>query len=381
LATSDSSKDHGHSGSIQEYLLDHVDRALILEKLMKPGQPKFGLLQYPDTDNIGDEMQSLAVRQFLPRVDSYIDREAMNGFVSTDGPAWTVLNGWFCHKPENWPPSEHITPLILSFHLSPAPSPWGATGAPATEIILGEPSVRYLRGFGPVGARDLPTLDLLKKAGIDSYFSGCMTLTLRRPAVERDDNLVVLCDVPQSVNDHVRRVTDKRVEIVSHGGLKTSDHHRRFSRAEQLLNVYARASCVVTSRHGSLPCVAMGTPAFLLDTAPDRERFAGLEEFVRHGTTESLISGSAAFDVNQPPPNLDQHLAVRQDLCKRVSSFVAAALDGQRPPAYPLSPAERYQVLSMTLSKITGNMLIRQQSLAERVRETEQRLSMQKWVS
>ncbi len=65
----------------------------------------FGLLTYPDTDNLGDEIQSLAARRFLPRVDYLIDRERID-----ESPAlpaenvFTILNGWHCWEPMRWPP-------------------------------------------------------------------------------------------------------------------------------------------------------------------------------------------------------------------------------------------------------------------------------------
>ncbi len=338
-----------------------------------PGQAKFGLLKYLHTDNIGDEIQSLAVRRFLPRVDYYIDREEMNSFVSSEGPVWTVLNGWYCHKPENWPPSEHLSPLILSFHVSLSPSPSVPTGLRPTDAILSEPAVNYLRGFGPIGARDQVTLERLNKVGVDAYFSGCMTLTLERPDVERREDLVVLCDVPPAVADHVARTTKKKIEHVSHSGFGKHDHEARFAHAEAMLKLYARASCVVTNRlHCALPCIAMGSPVLLLDTAPDPNRFAGLSDFVRHDTVNAFISGRVEFNLEQPPPNPDRHRPVREALSKRVSEFVQAAIDGRQPPPHPLSLSDRHQALSLTLSRLSAAMLLKYQRLEKLTQKHEQ---------
>lgn len=41
---------------------------------------KYGLLYYKDTDNIGDDIQSYATSQFLPRIDYLIDREKIELF-------------------------------------------------------------------------------------------------------------------------------------------------------------------------------------------------------------------------------------------------------------------------------------------------------------
>ena len=41
-------------------------------------QTKYALFSY-NSDNIGDEIQSIAARRFLPRVDYYINRDNING--------------------------------------------------------------------------------------------------------------------------------------------------------------------------------------------------------------------------------------------------------------------------------------------------------------
>jgi hypothetical protein len=76
----------------------------------------FGLLSYENTGNLGDEIQSLASRQFLPRVDYYVQREQLNRFHTPgQSPTRLIMNGWYCHKPENWPPSPDLLPLKIFF--------------------------------------------------------------------------------------------------------------------------------------------------------------------------------------------------------------------------------------------------------------------------
>lgn len=38
-------------------------------------KPKYGLIVFKNTDNIGDDIQSYAQSQFLPHIDYVIDRE------------------------------------------------------------------------------------------------------------------------------------------------------------------------------------------------------------------------------------------------------------------------------------------------------------------
>src|SRR5260370_25182553 len=119
--------------------------------------------------------------------------------------------------------------------------------------MLSGPAVKCLKGYGRVGERDLHMLDRLRRAAVDSYFSGCLTLTLQRPPVERRDDLVVLNDLPEPVASRIRQRTSKTLVETSHRSL-AADARDRLAHAEQLLQTYAEASCVITTRlHCALP--------------------------------------------------------------------------------------------------------------------------------
>ena len=55
-----------------------------------------------------------AAQKFLPRIDSYIDREALDEYPQDGEPIKLIMNGWFCHNPHKWPPSPPIDPLLIS---------------------------------------------------------------------------------------------------------------------------------------------------------------------------------------------------------------------------------------------------------------------------
>lgn len=322
---------------------------------------RFALIRYAKTANLGDEIQSLAARQFLPQTDATVDREWLHTFRPEGGtPHWLILNGWYCHLPENWPPSPALQPLPVSLHISPDPGGADGIGLVAEDILLSPPFRKYLAGFGPVGARDLATLKRLQAAGIDSYFSGCLTLTLTRRDVARDDGLVVLNDVPDEVEAAIRKTTGKRIATTQHWNEHTTDSGERFELAEALLRTYSEASCVVTTRlHCALPCVAMGTPVLLLDTAEDQHRFAGLHDFVRHATPGRFLAGDAGFDVNHPPPNPEDYQPYAFDLRERVRQFIAAPASEARP--YPLTPQDLEDGLRL-INRRTAALVIHERS-------------------
>ena len=120
--------------------------------------------------NIGDYIQSLAQEQYWDHIDVIVDREHTD---TTKSPVPgekinLIMNSWWMWNPSSFPPSEDINPLFVSFHISPM----------AEEGMLSDEGVSYLKRYQPIGARDAGTMQILKKHGIQSYFSGCLTLTL-----------------------------------------------------------------------------------------------------------------------------------------------------------------------------------------------------------
>lgn len=300
---------------------------------------RFGALGY-NTYNLGDEIQSLAAIRFLPRVDHFVNRDLLGSFRTDDRePVAMILNGWYGHRPESWPPSEQIRPLLVSMHLSEVPC--GIANLAAGQFLLEEPIVSYLREHGPVGARDLHTLSLLEKAKVPAYFSGCMTLTLQpQPGVERTGD-VVLNDVPDEVVAWVRRRTNRNVVHTTHIDQITPPGEGRFEKAKSLLRLYQSAHCVITTRlHCFLPCLALGTPVLLLLTGQEWSRFPGLDALVRRCSVDDLLGGRSGFDIDHPEPNQDDHQALRQALEERATGFVAAAEADELPQRTTEIPAE-----------------------------------------
>jgi len=252
---------------------------------------KYGLLNYEETPsgtiNIGDHIQSLAAKQYLPQVDKLIYRDHLNA--PLDKVHKMIMNGWYTHKPQNWPPTENLLPLFVSFHLNSASAP---------SILSNKKNVDYLKAFSPIGCRDYTTLKFLTEVGIDAYYSFCLTTTLDlkyklKDDSERTDN-IYLVDVlfkenykdiyrvaPKKILPHIingkyfkrhdwERKINKLIpkEILLKAQTLTHHFHRselavesEFDKAEELLYKYARAKLVITSRiHCALPCLALGTP-------------------------------------------------------------------------------------------------------------------------
>lgn len=133
--------------------------------------------------NIGDYIQSVAQEQFLSKSDCYVEREALDSFHS-DETTNVIMNGWFMWHPQNFPPSDDINPLFVSFHLVPD----------VANVVLSPEGIAYLQKHQPIGARDISTMDMMRAHGIESYFSGCLTLTLGNTYKSNKKSGVVFVD-------------------------------------------------------------------------------------------------------------------------------------------------------------------------------------------
>ena len=164
---------------------------------------RYGLMEYA-TNNIGDDIQSIAARQYLPRVDCRIQRDYLNLY---RGPKTKlILNGWFSHKPENWPPSPDIDPLFVSFHISDG----------AIEEYTSESSIKYLNQHEPIGCRDKRSTELLKEMGVDAYFSGCLTLTLEKSRNKTRNTGILAVDLDADSYEALPNQIVDGVETLSH---------------------------------------------------------------------------------------------------------------------------------------------------------------------
>jgi hypothetical protein len=289
---------------------------------MTPDRPRFALLTY-QTDNLGDEIQSIAARQFLPTTDLLIDRDSWEpGVTCAADPHKIILNGWFTHAPERWPPPPILDPLVISFHVTSEIYKLSTSRLIPSDILVAGENLAYLRRHQPIGARDLRTRQLLSRHGIDSYFSGCLTLTLGQDATAARADYVCAVDLETPLYDALQARTHGRTIRVGHSDRNGGTFAERAALASSRLSLYAHAKCVVTTRlHCALPCLALQTPVLLISAAPDTYRFSGLIDLLHHCSEEQFMRGNVDFDSNDPPPNGDAHLALRHRLIERVTRF------------------------------------------------------------
>jgi hypothetical protein len=250
--------------------------------------------------NVGDYIQSIAARQFFDKIDLYIERDALNEYEGED--IKLIMNGWFMHYPDNWPPTSKIKPLLIAFHMNN----W------LEDRMLTYDGISFFKQNEPVGCRDHYTVERLRKKGIDAYFSGCLTLTLGLTYKRQKNNdkiyfvephykltkknklgitsalltLIVEYNTIWKLNKKVtginslkyllktaffyrsyKKLFEKEVllnaeyvyQIASEKNFVDED--AKFDYADGLLKKYCEGAFVVTSRiHCALPCLGMNVP-------------------------------------------------------------------------------------------------------------------------
>lgn len=347
---------------------------------------KYGLICYNYLENVGNEIQSIAARRFLPQIDYHVDFNNLASF-KADEEFKMIMNAWYLHDKKSWPPiDENINPLLISMHLNT-----NNTNTP--EAFLSDESREFLSKYGPVGARDPLTQEFLQSNGIDSYFSGCLTLTLKGEENVEKEDYIVLVDVSQDVLEFVKSKTDKQIYVVSQA-LPTNLNKRKlddlyfyledriynsqekFFYGECLLNLYQRASCVITKRlHVALPCLALETPVLLIndDIINGEIRFSGFKDWLNFITLDEYKSNYNIFDVNNPPENKKDYLKYRKNLISTVKEFT-----GHESPSFNTFDYNKFSALF--LSKLNTYLNETNQyvfSLENKIKELENHINAQ----
>ena len=263
------------------------------------------------SSNLGDQVQNIAVRQLLSRflpdrhIQYYMDRDTgvlldARTLLPVQDPSIRVAlicSGWFDGAyTDNFPPNPQVVShwLIISFHVNELPKDasyaWldGKYKLPGVKKSLLAPERFHLLNEQFVGCRDPHTVALFHKQGYTrAYLSRCLTMTLgwqRYQILPEERKGVYLVDVPKNSTVLSDMPADLRSELVEVSHVwegATSDVHAKNHRALELLDKYARAKLVITSRlHCALPCLSYGTPVLFSYYNMDDVRFAGLLDSV-----------------------------------------------------------------------------------------------------
>jgi hypothetical protein len=285
---------------------------------------KYGLMYFKDTDNIGDDIQTYVAKRFLPHIDYYIDREKLNCFIPNEKEYVSmIMNGWYIHNKCAWPPSPYINPLLISMHFM---------SVEATDVgdkYLQGLGGNYLKIYEPIGARDIETKKRLEKNGIESYFSGCMTLTLEKFENVEKTNKIYLVDAEESVKEKVKKEnTEYEIEEITHwlepSEVSKKSIDQRLQDVEELLKKYQGAHLVITNRlHVALPCIALGTPVILVHPEYyDEDRLGAFLKYMDNYTDTEFDNIDIKELLKNPKPNNEEYKQIREQLIERCKDFI-----------------------------------------------------------
>ena len=333
-----------------------------------------GLLTYPKNSagifNIGDYIQSIAARQFIGKPYYYIERERLNDYNGED--VKMIMNGWYMHHPENWPPSEKINPLFVALHINKL----------AEKEMTSPESIDYFKKHEPIGCRDFHTVKLLNAHGVKAYFSGCLTLTLgktyRHNQTEEERIYITDLGVRLKKNtgfklkclwalttkyNFLKKIQQRMSECGVEQGLKYvvifyvtfckviskdvmlkafyraqeikdnfESEDAKFKYADELLKEYASAKMVITTRiHCALPCLAMNTPVVFVTSSMIGEvnncRLDGLKELfhtisINEGGIKCNIPGITKITSTSTFTNKDDYKSLACSLIDKCEKFV-----------------------------------------------------------
>lgn len=287
---------------------------------------KYALYKY-STENIGDDIQSIAARRFLPRVDYLIDRDHIGEWrnPNLDEEVKLIANGWYMKNPFYWPPTDStIRPLLISMYVEPNKVSGKRKDEIPAELFLRKPSKEYLKKFGPVGARDEATMKYFQDNGIQSYFSGCLTLTLQPDKKIRKHDFILAVDIPDELFEFLSQRTERKIIRMSPYGDFYLPEEARFTIAEYFLYLYQSAHAIVTTRlHTALPSLALRTPVVLIkdDDNYDPVRYSGLDNLVRNATVDEYMNDYNLFDLDDPGDNPARYLKIRQSLIEKCVKY------------------------------------------------------------
>ncbi len=256
--------------------------------------------QYGLSDNIGDEIQSLAVERLLPRrPDGLVDRDYLHD-VSSD--ITTIMQGWFTHRSRYWPPSQHVTPVWCGFHAA----------RPGLVHMHADYWRQQHERWGVIGCRDTTTAFYFTEIAVPAEMVGCATLTLPRHDGPRAGVYVVDTDVP--LPESIRH----QAALVTHRVKPGTPAATRRRMAIEALTRYRTAELVITSRlHAALPCMAFGTPVVFTSHSPGDIRFTTVQSRIPiwHNKSPDINWNPQPVDVTDMAETYRTALYRRLDQC------------------------------------------------------------------
>jgi hypothetical protein len=284
----------------------------------------WGLLTY-DTQNLGDDVQSLAALHHIPRVDQYINRDDLRPWANVKN-LNLIMNAWWSHYPEHLLELQKIdfNPLFVSFHLA-YDGVLSRNGTSMEDVLLSPAFREILSQNSPIGCRDFYTMDKLTKIGIPAYFSGCLTSTIKPSseiATTNPDGHLLLVDLSPNLVSKIRSVYKSSVKCSVNDTLQVLSPVERLIKAQHALNEIQRSSAVITSRlHIALPALAIGVPVILVTENQSNPRLDSFKPWLNTSEKSEILEQIREFSNFGFPANPTIHLQFASNLENRIAEW------------------------------------------------------------
>lgn len=220
---------------------------------------KYKSFKYSKSGNIGDEVQTIATEQHLPTLDGHVDRDGLALLPEDEEPFTVIMNGWYSSNPRNClPASKCVIPVFWGFHMNDV-------NGTIEHFTTGD-ALKYLKKHEPIGCRDRRTTEILAEAGVDAFYSKCVTLTFPKRDDPPQGGKIFIADAR-----HIPVCNE-----VFEQGIETTQYEKdyigfdiRKQKAARMLQMYREeASLVITTKiHCAMPCIAMGIPVIFFGNA------------------------------------------------------------------------------------------------------------------
>lgn len=257
---------------------------------------KYGIVSYDkiqinkdgnDYINLGDWIQSIAIETLYKEwgINDYIyvnrdDARYYDGdYVVLPFNGYNTFSQKYHYYEDAFPLSPKIIPVFFSMQLQ-------------DQYIPVNIRQQFL-SYGPIGCRDEDTLHTMRKHGIPSYLSGCVTALLpRRKENKNKQTKVLIIDAPENIKDFMPSHLKNNIEYLTHiyeihrttgsNFTTTEESSAIYNRAKSLLDYYRdNAALVITRRlHVASPCMAMGIPVILARDDSFDGRYSWIDKFL-----------------------------------------------------------------------------------------------------
>jgi hypothetical protein len=191
-------------------------------------------------------------------------------------------------------------------------------------VVLQKDNLPFLKKNSPIGARDLEIYTFLKENDVPTYFSGCLTLTLKKRGLQKDSTICCV-DTSPDVTAYVKRISPCRVVELHNSEIPPNiPYEEKMKIAQKTLDAYEQADLVVSSRlHAVLPSLALETPTILIHNKnKDSSRYLGLKDLVRNCDEQELLNGLFDDKISNPVPNKPYYKTMARNLENIVNAYM-----------------------------------------------------------